>query len=676
MNEQVLDRTDAIRKDLIDVVKQTLDESSHFNLSIADDSSEIERLRFLRQRLIENQYNVLVMGEVKRGKSTFVNALIGQEVLPTDVDVATSQVFCIQHAPEKSYRLRFEDGKVQEVSFDDLSRYGSQTMIDKEGKPELSDMLRWIEIDVPARFLPPNVRLLDTPGLGALFAAHALITMRFVPQADAVVFVLSSGQPIVEKELEYLGRVLEGTSSLFIIQTKIDQHRTSHWQKIKERNQEILQKEFGDRITTDIWPISSTNLLKAGIEGDDDYLFASKYPELSQALKAFLNRVSGWGRLFDATVNAGGFHSHIENILQSRFSALSATNKVREQQISELQNNREAFLKEWGENSQRRAQLQDRVQGVQEKARGSMEYMLGPDGSVENQYVDAIYKCSDIEDLELLSNRLMNSVSADIDDVWKRVEEELKETFADDFGELSYAGTTLMETTAFDSEMEGSGINLQTARNRNLEKYGMAALISGAPIAFGLITESGLFVTVNTVWTTALTHAIPAAISAAGGSVVMGPGTFLVLSSAILWAPAILVSGYGIVKVVKSIKKTKARQLQEAKETLKEHLLQMLTNLYNYFLRPDPAEGMLQPRTDEIFENVAIEITKQFDNLVNERLQEVNGEINLLQEQLSLDEKQQQAEAEIVQGHLDSWNDLGAQLKVIGEELSILTGEL
>ena len=233
-----------------------------------------------------------------------------------------------------------------------------------------------------------------------------------------------------------------------------------------------------------------------------------------------------------------------------------------------------------------------------------------------------------------------------------------------------------METTAFDSEMEGSGINLQTARNRNLEKYGMAALISGAPIAYGLITQSGLFATVNTVWTTALTHAIPAAISAAGGSVVMGPGTFLVLSSAILWAPAILVSGYGVAKVVKSIKKTKARQLQEAKETLQEHLLQMLTNLYNYFLRPDPVEGMLQPRVDEIFDNVVTEITKQFDNLVKERLQEVDGEINLLHEQLALDDKQRLAEAEIVQGHLDGWNDLGAQLKAIGEELSALTGEL
>ena len=66
MNDQMLDRTDVLRHDLINVVEQLLDGSSNFNLSIADDSSEIERLRFLRQRLIENQYNVLVMGEVKR----------------------------------------------------------------------------------------------------------------------------------------------------------------------------------------------------------------------------------------------------------------------------------------------------------------------------------------------------------------------------------------------------------------------------------------------------------------------------------------------------------------------------------------------------------------------------------------------------------------------------------
>jgi hypothetical protein len=124
------------------------------------------------------------------------------------------------------------------------------------------------------------------------------------------------------------------------------------------------------------------------------------------------------------------------------------------------------------------------------------------------------------------------------------------------------------------------------------------------------------------------------------------------------------------------MRETKARQFQEVQQKLHDQLKQVLTDLYSYFLEPDPEEKLLQPRIDDIFENVTSEITQQFDSLVNERLQEADGEINLLRDQLVLDEKQRQAEAEIVQGHLDGWNNLGAQLKTIGEELSALTGEL
>src|SRR5215469_10259123 len=61
-----------------------------------------------RRRLTENTYQVLVVGEAKRGKSTFVNALIGQDLLPTDVDVATCQVFRIRQSEQEAYCLRFE----------------------------------------------------------------------------------------------------------------------------------------------------------------------------------------------------------------------------------------------------------------------------------------------------------------------------------------------------------------------------------------------------------------------------------------------------------------------------------------------------------------------------------------------------------------------------------------
>src|SRR5207247_231307 len=50
-----------------------------------------------RRKLGDENYKVLVVGEAKRGKSTFVNALIGRSLLPTDVDIATSQVFLVQH---------------------------------------------------------------------------------------------------------------------------------------------------------------------------------------------------------------------------------------------------------------------------------------------------------------------------------------------------------------------------------------------------------------------------------------------------------------------------------------------------------------------------------------------------------------------------------------------------
>ena len=108
---------------------------------------------------------MLVVGEARRGKSTFVNALIGCNLLPTDVDIATSQVFRICPAQRETCRLRFEDGSQEAINAADLPRYGSQVIADVEGVPRLDQLIRWIEVDVPTRFLPANVRILDTPGL-------------------------------------------------------------------------------------------------------------------------------------------------------------------------------------------------------------------------------------------------------------------------------------------------------------------------------------------------------------------------------------------------------------------------------------------------------------------------------------------------------------------------------
>ena len=99
---------------------------------------------------------MLVAGEAKRGKSTFINALIGRPLLPTAVDIATSQVFRVAAADEPAYHLRFEDESRRAIDAANLARYGAHAAAGASEAPPLEQRLRWIEVDMPIRFLPPG----------------------------------------------------------------------------------------------------------------------------------------------------------------------------------------------------------------------------------------------------------------------------------------------------------------------------------------------------------------------------------------------------------------------------------------------------------------------------------------------------------------------------------------
>ena len=70
---------------------------------------------------------MLVVGEAKRGKSTFVNALIGRDILPAAGEVATSQGFNVYPSERGVYHLRFEGGFVRKtLQKDHLLRFPNE----------------------------------------------------------------------------------------------------------------------------------------------------------------------------------------------------------------------------------------------------------------------------------------------------------------------------------------------------------------------------------------------------------------------------------------------------------------------------------------------------------------------------------------------------------------------
>ncbi len=133
----VTGQIEQIRQQTVTVLDEIIARAGEFEL--ADPPPALERYR---KKLSENTYKVLVVGEAKRGKSTFVNALIGRDILPTDVDVATSQVFNISPSQREAYRLRFEDGSEREILLEDLPLYGSQIALDAGVVPTAEQLIR------------------------------------------------------------------------------------------------------------------------------------------------------------------------------------------------------------------------------------------------------------------------------------------------------------------------------------------------------------------------------------------------------------------------------------------------------------------------------------------------------------------------------------------------------
>ena len=81
--------------------------------SLSDEEKQIPKtdmdFDIAKEILKDKEYNVVVCGEVKKGKSSLINAIIGQNLLPVDSDIATSQVFRISNSQTESYKLVFTD---------------------------------------------------------------------------------------------------------------------------------------------------------------------------------------------------------------------------------------------------------------------------------------------------------------------------------------------------------------------------------------------------------------------------------------------------------------------------------------------------------------------------------------------------------------------------------------
>jgi GTP-binding protein EngB required for normal cell division len=632
----VLDRAEVVRQKTLTILGSLMERAGASGLP--DPASSLAQHR---QKLVENTYQVLVVGEAKRGKSTFVNALIGRDILPTDVDIATSQVFRVCAAEREAYRLCYEDDSRQEIKVGDLARFGSQVVADAGGLPRLDQIIRWIEVDVPVRFLPANLRILDTPGLGALYAGHALITDRFVPHADAVLFILDSQAPIGELEIQFIAKLLEVTRNIFFVQTKIDQFRREVWQEIQKRNQEILETQFGDRLADKrVWPISSINLRKAAQTGDDDYLMVSRHKELSLALHAFLFRVSGWGRSAEAVVMAAQYHAASGQILAARLAALTGESKQKRAESQQrAMERRRQFEADWGERGQKRHDLLQSIQKAAAIGRQAIRSGLQPGGDVERHFRARIEELTSAAESAELLRTLPQQVEAHVLNLWGEVRKTTEAKCTEVLAPFALAAEGVMRAPA----TESISSQLRNAAAPDVQTGGLE------------------------MWLKALRSAT---FATAAAPLIVNPALYIVGAAT---APFWLVGAVAIVAVgIPTVLVEKRVQLRAGKQELLRSLADVLQRLRNHLLSDVDMTGGRFNRVDECFSSLEGFLSAKIGQLASQKLADAQAESDRLGEQSRLDDEARQEKAEEARRQLSDWDVIGLRLQEVGRELEEL----
>jgi hypothetical protein len=213
---------------------------------------------------------VVVAGEIKRGKSSMLNALVARPgLLPVDADVATSVYLGLSYGETERIEVVRREGDADErftIRPEELVDYGSM-----QGPAATRAGVAAIDVHLPDPLLARGLVLVDTPGVGGMTRGHKDITLASIRMADALLFTVSSQEPVLRSELDFLAEASERIDTVIFLLTKVDAN--AEWPRMLDEDRAKMAdyaRQLSERA--------------AGADADEEArVLASRFPRLVDA---------------------------------------------------------------------------------------------------------------------------------------------------------------------------------------------------------------------------------------------------------------------------------------------------------------------------------------------------------------------------------------------------------
>jgi GTPase SAR1 family protein len=369
-------------------------------------SPVISDLNTASHNLSSEVFRLLVLGDMKRGKSTFLNALMGENLLPTDVNPCTAVLTILRYGPEKRVTVHFNDDRAPESLTFDAFKQRYTIRPDQAKKLEDEGILAFPDVDYavveyPLTLLEKGVEIVDSPGLNDTEARNRL-TLDYVNSCHAILFVLSATQQFTLSEQRYLDNYIKdrGLTVFFLINAwdeiqnrLVNPEDETELQEAEARVRQVFctnlepycqldgEDMYGDRT----FEVSSLQALRQRLKGDGENLAGTGFGEFMQALTAFLTQERAIAELRQAKILARQAYRTTHEAIERRIPLLS-------HDIDELREKIWSVQPEFDQLVDIRDQFKDEIRVIGERKAGEItasfrEFLIHLDETFEEDFV-------------------------------------------------------------------------------------------------------------------------------------------------------------------------------------------------------------------------------------------------------------------------------------------------
>lgn len=250
-------------------------------------------LDLLSEYLHKKTFSIGITGVMNVGKSTFINALLAQELLGASVVAETANLSVLKYAKEPYAKVVFlnslefealirsvehplsgeldinryikEHSLVIDVMQDELQRYTSAT-------DNISNIVKNVELGVDVEFLKDSIEIVDTPGLDDTLILRESITKNYIESCDLLIHLMNVNQSATQKDVEFLLSALNNNnlSAILILLTKVDNITKDELEQVMQYTKKTILSQLDTKLPIEFLSISAST--KVGIDGVREYL--------------------------------------------------------------------------------------------------------------------------------------------------------------------------------------------------------------------------------------------------------------------------------------------------------------------------------------------------------------------------------------------------------------------